>query len=377
MRPERWLQAAGIGTWIASTVPALIGVAGGGLYGGRFAIWSLAALVFLAAFGGFCWETHAAPRRYRTAVMLGVQAAASLAMVASGREGMAAALLVVVAGQLPWILSATRALLWVAVQTVALIIVFGTFAAPLSSATYGFAFGGFQVFALGTAALARRERDAREQLSAANTELMATRALMAEHSRVAERLRISRELHDALGHHLTALSLQLDIASRLSEGKGAEHVQQAHAITRLLLADVREVVGELRESSRFDLGQALQTLAAAGSDRLVIHFEAPDTIAIDDDAQAHTLLRSVQEIATNATRHSGASNLWVTIQSNADGVVLQARDDGRGAAVVTWGHGLTGMRERFEALAGQIEVRTSLGCGFEVRGFLPRVQVTS
>ena len=197
---------------------------------------------------------------------------------------------------------------------------------------------------------------------------------MAESSRAAERLRISRDLHDTLGHHLTALSLQLDVASHLSEGKAVAHVRQAHALTRLLLADVRDVVGQLRESSRFDLAKAVRTLVAEPSGRLAIHLEAPDTIPVDDDAHAHALLRCVQEIVTNATRHSDARNLWLTIAPGSDGVTVHGRDDGRGAAHVAWGHGLTGMRERFEAQAGHVEVRTSAGRGFEVHGFLPRTQ---
>ncbi len=67
---------------------------------------------------------------------------------------------------------------------------------------------------------ARARHDA--ALALANAELSASRELLAENSRAAERLRISRDIHDALGHHLAALSIQLDVASRRPP-------EQAHA----------------------------------------------------------------------------------------------------------------------------------------------------
>lgn len=104
--------------------------------------------------------------------------------------------------------------------------------------------------------LARSERDAREELARANAELVARQSLLAESSRIAERLRISRDLHDTLGHHLTALSLQLDVAARLASGQAAAHVREAHAITRLLLGDVRDVVSRMRDE-RLDRTRAV------------------------------------------------------------------------------------------------------------------------
>jgi signal transduction histidine kinase len=242
--------------------------------------------------------------------------------------------------------------------------------ALMNVVSFGIAMGGFQLFAAASSMLARREQAAREKLAAANTELHATRALLAENSRAAERLRISRDLHDTLGHHLTALSLQLDVASRISDGKATEHVRQAHAITRLLLADVRDVVSTLRDGRRADVVQVIRALAVESAG-VTIHLDLPESLAVGDAARADALIRCVQEIITNAAKHSCASNLWITLEVKPDGVTIEARDDGRGATSIDYGHGLTGMRERFEQHAGHVDFQWGPGSGFHVRGFLP------
>ncbi len=237
-------------------------------------------------------------------------------------------------------------------------------------------YAAFQAFAIAAMSLATSERAARESLSRANQELHATRSLLAENSRAAERLRISRDLHDTLGHHLTALSLQLDVASRLASGQAEEHIREAHAITKLLLADVRDVVSQMRETGRVDLAQAVKAVIGE-HDPMKIHLDMPETLPIDEPDRAHALVRCVQEIVTNATRHGEAANLWIRIAPHPGGIELHARDDGRGAREVTWGHGLTGMRERFGELSGSIDVSAGSGRGFEVRGFMPGPETVS
>jgi len=240
----------------------------------------------------------------------------------------------------------------------------------------GGAFAGFQAFALVTVALEHRERDARQELARANAELLTTRSLLAENSRIAERVRIARDLHDTLGHHLTALSLQLEVATRLSSGQATTHVQEAHAIAKLLLSDVRSVVSQMRDTSQLNLGDAVRALGGSAG-ALQIHVEMPESVDVADAAQAHAMLRCVQEIVTNAARHAAAKNLWVVIENRADGIALHARDDGRGTAAVTWGNGLTGMRERFAEHAGRVEFASAPGQGFQVHGFMPRAGATS
>jgi signal transduction histidine kinase len=372
MRTERWLTVAGCGTWLVSAMPAFFAIADGRIRPPASLFFIAAFITFGVAFGLIV--TCALTRLLQLAMLM-LQAIAGLAMVAASGDVFPAAALVVVAGQLDEVPPRIAAL-WIAVQAVALAMIVWWFAPPIFALTIAGSFAGFMVFALTTASLTARERRAREELATVNRELHATRALLAETSRVEERLRISRDLHDSLGHHLTALSLRLDVASRLMEGPAGEHVTQAYALTRLLLSDVRDVVGQLRETGRVDLINAIRALAAAAQG-LTVHVEAPDSLEITDSARAHALLRSVQEIITNTTRHAGARNLWIRVESRRDGVLLHARDDGRGAGAIREGHGLTGMRERFEEHAGHVEFTAREGTGFEVHGFMPTPQAAS
>jgi signal transduction histidine kinase len=368
MTPTHWLTAAGFVTWVASGIPAALAIADGRIAGMAAVAWVAAFVAFGFAFAAVCFAGTSDTRRERVLVL--IQSVAASVMVSVTRDGIAGATMVVAASQLPGLLSSGLAAAWVAAQTAVIVGRFWWVDGPLSGLIVGGAYLGFQMFAMATSTLELRERTAREELARANAELRATRTLLVEDSRMAERLRISRDLHDTLGHHLTALSLQLEVASRLASDAAAERIAEAHAITRLLLGDVRDVVSRLRESGHPDLGAAIRTLAAAVAQPLV-HVDVAEDIAIEDPVQQHALVRCVQEIITNAVRHADASNLWIAIECRADGTALTARDDGRGAETVTCGHGLRGMRERFEDLDGHVEFSSKRGDGFHVAAFIP------
>jgi signal transduction histidine kinase len=284
--------------------------------------------------------------------------------------GVGSGFLVIVAAALPYFFTAPTTWIWIVVQTIAMWAFVWNDLHEIEGITFALATIGFQVFAASSSMLAISEGRARSNFARANAELSATRELLAESSRTSERLRISRDLHDTLGHHLAALSLQLDVASRLSEGKAAEHIHQAHAITRLLLSDVRDVVSSLRESSTLNVADAIRALAIQPIDAHV-HLNLPEALIIEDAARAETLLRAVQEALTNTARHACAKNLWIQLEASDGGIMFNARDDGHGTNAITLGNGLTGMKERFEEHGGRVDVKSSAGAGFELRAFLP------
>jgi signal transduction histidine kinase len=299
--------------------------------------------------------------------------AAALMVGWYSHSGLSAILLVVVSVILPWVLPTWIGVAWMVLQTVCLAALFSTFpeysitGAVLQACIYT-AFSGL-VFVVSTVASQQaEEREAQRRLI---SELRATRALLAESTRIAERMRIARELHDLIGHHLTALSLNLEVASHLSNEPAAVHVRKAQTTARLLLADVREAVSELRQDDAIDLTQALQSLID-GVPSLHVHLTIPPRFSVEDPRRAQVLLRCVQEIITNTARHAGARNLWLTFTYEDETLLsLCARDDGRGTGAITPGNGLSGMRERLAEFGGDVTMESGTGQGFSLSIRLP------
>ncbi|MGE8232086.1 MAG: sensor histidine kinase [Stenotrophomonas sp.] len=290
--------------------------------------------------------------------------------------GLGSILMMVAAGVIPWLLSRWVGVVWLVLSQLAVLPVYNLilglplFEALLQSLLYG----GFSMFIFVTSLVARQQTQAREEQRRLNAELRATRLLLAESARVNERTRISRELHDLLGHHLTALSLNLEVAGHITEGQAQEHVRQAHTLAKLLLTDVREAVSQLRESGAIDLAAALRPLTERVPS-LDIHLQIEDPFSVEDPERAHVLLRCTQEIITNAVRHAGARNLWIKVERDAAQVVISAHDDGIGGDFeeIMPGNGLRGMRERLAQYGGVLDVSARSGEGFRLRASLPLV----
>jgi signal transduction histidine kinase len=229
---------------------------------------------------------------------------------------------------------------------------------------------GFQMVAFAGGLLAATEARARSTVSRLMAELELTNRLLAASSREAERMDIARELHDTVGHRLAALGVHLDLASRRADPALAESLREAREATQGLLADVREVVGTLRQERPLDLKRSIASLLA-GVTSLDVQLTLSPDLDVRDPARAHALLRCVQEGLTNIIRHSHASRVWLDLRREEGGISLRVRDDGQGARELDEGNGLRGMRERLEALGGTLEVRTAPGTGLELVAWVP------
>ena len=378
-RPIELLRYAGLFTWLCASIPLFLMTYWyeNPLATNQYLAWWTLHLVF----GLTYWnQVRALPVRSSLShrlVTVSVLTVCALGVSMMAETALGGILLLIVAGLLPWMLPAAPAMAWLIGQNVLLVMVISRIPDILFSdaALAGGLFLGISLFAFMSGVVALRQHVARDALRKVNSELRATQALLADNTRIAERVRIARELHDLVGHHLTALTLNLEVATHLADGKALEHVQQAHSLAKLLLADVREVVNDMRIDDKVDLAAALQTLVS-GVPEPAIHLDLPAELAMTDPRRAQVLLRCAQEIITNSVRHARAKNLWISLVHDVHGVALTAYDDGRGVDNVEVGNGLNGMSERLRQVGGELKIETSPGAGFSLQAWIPVEGIT-
>lgn len=170
------------------------------------------------------------------------------------------------------------------------------------------------------------------------------------HAMVAERERVARDVHDVLGHSLTALSVKAELAARLVDldpERAKAELESIQATARQALAEVRATVGGLRAGNlEAELLAAPRVLSDAGVTTTVVGQVA------DTDPRHRALLAWVlRESVTNVVRHAGADA--VVIELGPHGIAVT--DDGTGCSGAE-GNGLRGMRERVAGAGGTLTV---------------------
>jgi signal transduction histidine kinase len=80
---------------------------------------------------------------------------------------------------------------------------------------------------------------------------------------------------------------------------------------------------------------------------------------------------TVSEALTNASKHANAARVWVSLRVEDDMLLLSIRDDGVGGADASRGSGLTGLRDRIEALGGRIQIESQTGSGTVIAAEIP------
>lgn len=184
-------------------------------------------------------------------------------------------------------------------------------------------------------------------------ELRRTRTALAEAAVGRERLRVSRDLHDLLGHNLSAISLKGDLAIRLlrSDSQAAvDEINDLAEVARQALAGLQAITaGGPRLTLAGELASARTLLAAAGV-----------TVALRGDASTvppavgEILAWAVREGTTNILRHAAAATVVITIQLGGGLVELEMSNDGARPPAGTRGSGLSGLTARVTEMSGSL-----------------------
>jgi signal transduction histidine kinase len=236
-------------------------------------------------------------------------------------------------------------------------------------------FWTFNLFALVMVNTTIKAEESREKVEMINLELISTQQLLGQAAEQAERVRIARNIHDLLGHHLTALTINLQVAGRQLEkldvgssdksSKKAiqDSIEQCHSLSKLLLSDVREAVSDIRMKSNLNIKQAI----IAMTERLPninVSLDYPSDITITDVNTADVLTRCIQESMTNALRHSHAKNMHIAflqtgglLTLSIEAALSKQQKISKTSEIkpnFILGNGLKGMQERLKQIKGSV-----------------------
>ncbi|OKI01443.1 histidine kinase [Streptomyces sp. CB02923] len=199
------------------------------------------------------------------------------------------------------------------------------------------------------------------EIARANRSLVEARAEVARLASEAERARIARDLHDLLGHSLTAITVKSALARRLAAGEDSRalpEITEVETLTRQALADVRAAVSGYREVTLVnELARGRELLRASG-----VTADLPTATDVVDVSYQELFGWVVREGLTNVARHARASRCTVTLSA----LEVEVRDDGVGSCA-PYGNGLSGLRERVAAAGGRVEAGPASPRGWRLR----------
>lgn len=190
-----------------------------------------------------------------------------------------------------------------------------------------------------------------------------------------ERGRIAREIHDSLGHYLTTLDIQLELAQRLYDkdpNKAVNSLNIAKDLSSECLTRIRNSVQSIRQTN-FNLNQALAILVeqVGRNQSFVINLDAE--LPQLPSQTSHQLYCIVQEAVTNIQKHAFAKVVNIKGYQNTQGIILEIIDNGQGFEVSAHhtGFGLRGMQERVQILGGELEIKSTFGKGTNIKVLIP------
>ncbi|MGW6929147.1 sensor histidine kinase [Lentzea sp. NPDC054927] len=188
----------------------------------------------------------------------------------------------------------------------------------------------------------------------------------------AERRRIERDLHDGAQQRLVSLILQLGLAKveMPPDSPGTESVANAHHQAAQLLVELREFIHGIHPQALSDLGlpAALQELADRSATPVTVDCALSERLPGVVESAGYFV---VAEALSNASKHSGATEIRVSAKVRHDVLTVEITDNGRGGADPRDGTGLTGLADRAAAIGGTLSLSSPPGGPTTVRAEFP------
>lgn len=220
-------------------------------------------------------------------------------------------------------------------------------------------FACFQLFAFVVCKRMQKEQEAKEALQLAHSQLSATQSLLSQSIAKQERLQLARELHDDVGHQITSLIVNLDVARRTAAQPLNELLDSCYQQARETLTCIRDLVSDKRSNEHIDLYDALIKLTES-IPRLNIELDYEHHPLLEKLSYANCVLKCCQEAITNTLKHAKADKMQVAVY-NHNGLTIKISDNGITLNSIRFGNGLVGMQERIEELGGSLLVVTKQG----------------
>ncbi|SHE51215.1 Signal transduction histidine kinase [Seinonella peptonophila] len=197
-----------------------------------------------------------------------------------------------------------------------------------------------------------------------------------------ERNRISREIHDTVGHAVTALIFQLEAARKLIDKdykKSTEIMKTIEDLARSIYQEIRFSIEEndISDWENLSLSTLLEEVVQEFAKMTQLKFsfqvfgEVPNRLSRDFK---FSLYRILQETLTNAKRHGYAHHVAIELSCLEEQVQLVIQDNGVGADELKLGFGLTNLQKRVNEMGGECNFQTSKGSGFRTEVIIPNLK---
>jgi signal transduction histidine kinase len=358
--------------------------------GPRFA-WTAGLLgAFAAALALIFYTEHARGKVGLVTVALAASALAIAIMAVGASPVLGAILFFIICTVVGMRLSLVAAIGWVGGAIASLLIcelARGQSDWLSTTLSFGVGFTAFVAFAVSF----RRSLQAQAESQQLLAELSGAQGRLRDMAVMEERQRLAREMHDAVGHRLTAAAVLLEGAGRLiptDPVRATRMVETSRAQVRQGLDELRAAVSALRtdlpasQSLAEVLGALVDVFAQGASARVTL--DLPPGLAEPDPDRKLVIIRTAQEALTNVQKHAAATSVELALRLDGNAYVLTCRDNGRGipsgpttaapsagSAPAGNGFGLGNLRSRAAPFGGRVELEQAPGGGALLRLTLP------